>query len=221
MSVGQSKLTRSVGPAITDGVLELFGETAGINEQFLRHAATDHAGAANSVFLGETYTRAMRGSDARGAYPARAAANNEKIIVKVGHGWRCKVSIPEGAAMMASAAMPMNSPCSTTPGTVERATASDSGSAIRANAQSATTLPLSVRKSFSLRFRRAIAPVHPARAAAASILASVARAPKARSRREAESFPGHRHAWRDRQSRSCARRMWRRSSRATGRRHRP
>src|SRR5207237_10195358 len=52
---------------------------------FFRHAAADHAGATDAIFLRQHHARAIAGRDARGAHATRAAANDEKIGVELGH----------------------------------------------------------------------------------------------------------------------------------------
>src|SRR5262249_20258616 len=68
-------------PAETDGVFELLAEMAGVDEQFFRHAAPDHAGAAEAVFLGDGDARARGGRHARRAHTARSGADDEKIEI--------------------------------------------------------------------------------------------------------------------------------------------
>src|SRR5205807_40039 len=51
----------------------------------LRHAATDHASAADPVFLGDHHLGAVARGDARGAHATRAAADDEKIHVVLSH----------------------------------------------------------------------------------------------------------------------------------------
>ena len=41
------------GPAIAGGILEMLGKLRGVDEELLRHAAADDAGAAEAVFLGD------------------------------------------------------------------------------------------------------------------------------------------------------------------------
>ena len=85
--VGQSKvqlLTFQPKPA---RVLQILGEMGAVDEQFLGHAAADHAGAADPIFLGDGDPRAMRGGDPRRAHAARAGADDEEVvIVGCGHG---------------------------------------------------------------------------------------------------------------------------------------
>src|SRR6266568_2428545 len=73
------------GPAIASGVLELVGEARGIDQKLLRHAASDDTGAADPVFLGNHDPRAIGSRDARGAHPARARTDHEKIDVAIRH----------------------------------------------------------------------------------------------------------------------------------------
>ena len=69
-----------------------------VDEQFLGHAAADHAGAADPIFLGDGDAGAVRGRDPRRAHAARAGADDEQVIV-VGLGHAMIVS--EGAARAA------------------------------------------------------------------------------------------------------------------------
>ena len=73
------------GPAVAGGVLELVGKARGIDQELLRHAAADHAGAADAVFLGDHHARAVARRDARGAHAARARPDDEQIDVVVRH----------------------------------------------------------------------------------------------------------------------------------------
>ena len=73
------------GPAETGRVLELVPEAAGIDHQLLRHAAADHAGAAEAVLLGEHHLGAVARRDAGGPHAAGASADDEKIHVKRAH----------------------------------------------------------------------------------------------------------------------------------------
>ena len=95
-------------PAEADGILEILGILGRIDEELFRHAAADDAGAADTVFFGDRHLRAMLGGDARRPDAARARADDEEIVVEVGH--RSSVSTPFSPAMMASDAMPMNRP---------------------------------------------------------------------------------------------------------------
>ena len=73
-------------PAETGRVLELVLVAARIDEQLLRHAAADHAGAAHAVLFGEHHGRAVAGGDAGGADAPRAAADHEEIDIEIAHG---------------------------------------------------------------------------------------------------------------------------------------
>src|SRR5690606_7567989 len=74
-------------PAITRRILEVLGKLRGIDEQLLGHAATDHACAAEAIFLGDRHALAHRRGKAARANPAGAAANDKKVVVEFGH-WR-------------------------------------------------------------------------------------------------------------------------------------
>ena len=58
------------GPAVTGGILEVVGKAGGVDQQFLGHAAADHAGAADAKLLRHHDARAMAGSDPRCAHTA-------------------------------------------------------------------------------------------------------------------------------------------------------
>ena len=73
------------GPAETCGVLDLLVDMRADHEQFLRHAAADHAGAAHPVLFGDHDLGAMAGGDAGGAHAARSATDDEEIDVEFGH----------------------------------------------------------------------------------------------------------------------------------------
>src|SRR3546814_9549262 len=47
-------------PAEAPGIVQILGEMRAVDEQLLGHAAPDHAGAADAVFLGDRHLRAMR-----------------------------------------------------------------------------------------------------------------------------------------------------------------
>ena len=66
-------------PAEARGILEFLGEARGIDQQLLRHAAADHAGAADPILLGDHHPRAIAGRDAGGTDPARTRADDEQI----------------------------------------------------------------------------------------------------------------------------------------------
>ena len=72
-------------PAVAGGVLELVGKARGIDQKLLRHAAADHAGAADPIFLGHHDARAMARRDPRGPHAAGAGADDEKIDIVVSH----------------------------------------------------------------------------------------------------------------------------------------
>ena len=73
------------GPAEAGGILEFAAKPRCIDQQLLRHAAADDAGAAEAIFLGDHHARAVLGGNARGAHAARAASDNEKIDVVISH----------------------------------------------------------------------------------------------------------------------------------------
>ena len=72
-------------PAKADRILEGVGEAAGIDQQLLRHAAADDAGAADPELLGHRHLGAMAGGDPRRPHATRAGADDEEVIVVGGH----------------------------------------------------------------------------------------------------------------------------------------
>ena len=99
------------GPAEARGVLEFAVETRGIDQKLLRHAAADHAGAAEPVFLGDHHPRAVPRGDARGAHAARAAADDKQIDVVIGHARHRAEALP--LAIFRSAAFDKTNPVRT------------------------------------------------------------------------------------------------------------
>src|SRR5690606_21349256 len=78
-------------PAVTGRVLEMLGKLRGIDEQFLRHAAADDAGAAEAMLLGDRHAQALRCSKAAGTDAAGAAADDEEVVVEICHAsLRCE-----------------------------------------------------------------------------------------------------------------------------------
>src|SRR5262249_26507739 len=63
-------------------ILELVGKARRVDEELLRHAAADHAGPADAIFLGDRHLGAVRGGDARRAHPARARADDEEVDLR-------------------------------------------------------------------------------------------------------------------------------------------
>ena len=99
-------------PAEAAGILEILDIVAGIDEQLLGDAAADHAGAAEAVFLGDGDLGAVAGRQPAGAHAARAAADDEEIVV-VSAVMRLSVSdtsTPSARAMTSVVAMPMKRP---------------------------------------------------------------------------------------------------------------
>ena len=84
-SVRQSEARPPHAPAETLGVLEVVAEPAGVDEQLLRHAAADDAGAAEPILLGDPDPGAVLGGHARRPNAARAAADHEKVEVEFAH----------------------------------------------------------------------------------------------------------------------------------------
>ena len=73
------------GPAEAGRVLDLVFDVRAEHEQFFRHAAADHAGAAHPVFFGDHHPGAVAGCDAGGANAARTTADDEEIDVELSH----------------------------------------------------------------------------------------------------------------------------------------
>ncbi len=68
-------------PAEACGVDNVFGVMARIDEQFLRDAAADDAGATERIFLGDCHARARLRRESARAHAARTAADDEEIVV--------------------------------------------------------------------------------------------------------------------------------------------
>ena len=83
---GPVELALPEGPAIAGRVHDVFLELAGIDQELLGNAAADDAGAAQAVFLGQRHARTGQRRHAAGAHAARAAANDEKVVVELRHG---------------------------------------------------------------------------------------------------------------------------------------
>ena len=81
ISVGQSNSVGADAPAVGGAVLELLAKLRGVDEELLRHAAADDAGAADPVGLGDGDARSRRRRLPRRADAARAGADDEKIVV--------------------------------------------------------------------------------------------------------------------------------------------
>src|SRR3990172_12544687 len=82
---GQVEAKPPAGPAEPFCVGELAAIAAAIDEQLLRHAAADHAGAADAILLGDADARAELGRQPRRADPARARADDEQVVVVMSH----------------------------------------------------------------------------------------------------------------------------------------
>jgi hypothetical protein len=68
-------------PAKTGRILEFVGETRCIDEELLRNASTDDAGAADAILLGDHHPRAVAGGYSRRPHAARAGAYDEQVDV--------------------------------------------------------------------------------------------------------------------------------------------
>jgi len=66
-------------PAVALRVLEFGPEARGIDQELLRHAAADHAGAADAILLGDHHAGAVARRDAGGPHAARSRADDEQI----------------------------------------------------------------------------------------------------------------------------------------------
>src|SRR5262249_27329342 len=86
-----------------------------IDEQLLRDAATDHAGAAHAPLLGDRDARAGHRRHATGANAATAAADDEEVVVVLAHGVFSMTCTPSSRASSKVVARPTKRPCSTTP----------------------------------------------------------------------------------------------------------
>ena len=72
-------------PAEAPRVLQILGEMRAVDEQLLRHAAADDAGAADAIFLRHRHLGAMRRRNARRAGPAGTGTDDEKVVVEIAH----------------------------------------------------------------------------------------------------------------------------------------
>ncbi len=72
-------------PAEALGGLERRRELAGVDHELLRHAAADHAGAADPVLLGDPDAGARHRRHPRRPHAARAGADDEEVVVEPGH----------------------------------------------------------------------------------------------------------------------------------------
>ena len=95
ISVGHENVA-SADPAVGRGILEILAEVRGVHEQFLRHAAADHAGASRPVGLGDRDARAEARRDAGRTHSARAGADHEQVVVELRHrrSTRAQASTP-------------------------------------------------------------------------------------------------------------------------------
>lgn len=73
-------------PAEARRILEGIAKAAGVNEQLLGDASSDHAGTTRTIFLGETDARARLCRDPRRTHAARTAAYDEKIEIELVRG---------------------------------------------------------------------------------------------------------------------------------------
>ena len=73
------------GPAEIARIGKGVAIAAAIDEEFLRHAAADHAGAADAIFLGDGHLGAELCREPAGAHAAGAAADHEQVVVEIIH----------------------------------------------------------------------------------------------------------------------------------------
>ncbi len=73
------------GPAEVARMLQLLGEHRTVDEHLLGHASANDAGPADAVFLGHGDLRAVAGGYTTGAHAARSGADDEEVVVVVGH----------------------------------------------------------------------------------------------------------------------------------------
>src|SRR5262249_54212468 len=69
-------------PAIAQSILEIVREARRINQEFLRHAAANDAGAADAILLRDHHARAIARSDAGSTDAARASTDHEQVDVR-------------------------------------------------------------------------------------------------------------------------------------------
>ena len=72
-------------PAVTGRVFKFVAEARSVDQKLLRHAAADHAGAADAEFLRDHHACTVGRSDARGAHAARTRSDNEQIDFSLAH----------------------------------------------------------------------------------------------------------------------------------------
>ena len=66
-------------------ILQILGEMGAVDEHLLGHAAADHAGAADPVFLGHRHARAVRRRYPARAHPARTGTDGDEVVIVIGH----------------------------------------------------------------------------------------------------------------------------------------
>src|SRR5205085_337698 len=76
---------RRDGPAETGGIGESVGELRAIDEELFRHAAAQHAGAADTAFLDDRDARTITPGAARGGDAARAGADRDHVEIIARH----------------------------------------------------------------------------------------------------------------------------------------
>ena len=69
-------------PAEALRIVEIVGEAAGIDQQLLRHAAADHAGAADPILFRQHDLRAVSRRDPRRAHAAGAASDHKEVNIE-------------------------------------------------------------------------------------------------------------------------------------------
>jgi hypothetical protein len=71
-------------PAVAPGGLEMLRIFRGVDHELLGHAAADHAGAADAMFLSDRHLGAGHGRDPGRAHAAGARPDDEEVVVVAG-----------------------------------------------------------------------------------------------------------------------------------------
>jgi len=79
--LGPGKFGGPHGPAKALGIGKVFGKVGRVDQQFFGHAAANDAGAPITKVLGNGHTCAEAGGNTRCAHTARAAADDEELVV--------------------------------------------------------------------------------------------------------------------------------------------
>src|SRR5262249_50087088 len=81
-------------PAVAARVLEILGIVRRVGEELLRHAAADHAGAADAVVLGDRHLAAEMVRNAARADAAGPGTDDEEVVVEAAHGSSVPAKVP-------------------------------------------------------------------------------------------------------------------------------